>query len=136
MHVTEPISHRRWEETWWAVLAIVGGLLFVMLVAQSAGATPPPPSTEPVFIVSPWTGVFRAGEYPGGPPLVEVGSKVKPDTLVGLIEEFMATTPPGSRPVHAMVTGTISRVLAGEGEVVLVGQPLFQVLPGDSAADQ
>ena len=98
MYVTESISHRRWEETRWVVLAIVGGLLFVVLVAQSAGATPP--TTEPVFIVSPWTGVFRAGEYPGGPPLVEVGSKVKPDTRVGLIEEFMATRPPGSRRGH------------------------------------
>lgn len=132
MYVIERDSHRHWAESKWVVLAAIFAMLLVVLATQSAGQAAPP-QQEPIFIVSPWSGVFHSGEYPGSPPFVEVGSEVAPDTVVAMIQDFMVEPAPRLLAVRAGVSGTIRRVLVDEGQVVMIGQPLFEVVPTDSA---
>jgi biotin carboxyl carrier protein len=131
MHVIERDSQRVWEEAKWALVTAVIAVLVVALTAQSAGANDPPRG-EPVFVVSPWTGVVRLSDYPGGPKYVEVGVHVEPGTVVAKVEDLMLQRRPMSVSVPAGVTGTIQRVLVDEGQVVVVGQALFEVIPDES----
>jgi biotin carboxyl carrier protein len=112
---------------------VLAGLVVIVLASHTAGIAAPPQAPEKVFIVSHWNGIFRAAEYPGAIPFVELGSRVEPGTTVGMIEEVMADAPPRIVAVYAGVTGTITAVLTVEGEMVLVGQPLFEVQPDDPA---
>lgn len=132
MVVSTHESHHRLELLKWFVLLALAGLVLVALASHTAGIAAPPQAPDKVSIVSHWNGIFRAAEYPGAMPFVELGSRVEPGTMVGLIEEVMADAPPRMVAVSAGVKGTITTVLVAEGEMVLVGQPLFEVQPDDS----
>jgi acetyl-CoA carboxylase biotin carboxyl carrier protein len=81
-----------------------------------------PSVVAPLFVVSPLVGTFyRAGE-PGAAPLVEEGSYVEDDTVVGIIESLGALT-----EVRAGVRGVVTQVLATDGHAVEYGQPLFDL---------
>jgi acetyl-CoA carboxylase biotin carboxyl carrier protein len=77
-----------------------------------------------VTVTAPMLGTFYRAEAPGKPPFVEVGKRVEPDTIVGIIEvmKMMNSVPAG-------VSGTIAAVLATNAELVEYGQPLFRVEP-------
>ena len=134
MFVVERQTHRPWVEVAWVVFAAILALLVVALSTPSAGFAEPREEPQRVYIVSPWTGIFRATEYPGAPPFVEVGSQVQPGTTVAVIEDFMVAERPMSFVVPAGVSGIIHRVLVDDGQVVAVGQPLFEVIPRDEMA--
>jgi acetyl-CoA carboxylase biotin carboxyl carrier protein len=111
----------------WIILVILGVLIAMALAVETTSAPPAPPQAVPV--VSPWYGVFRASEYPGGPPFVQVGSKVEVGTVVGIVEPMIMEPPRSQFRVPAGVRGTIARILVTDGATVMMGQPLMEVLP-------
>jgi acetyl-CoA carboxylase biotin carboxyl carrier protein len=104
--------------------------------AMTAPTTPPvhhpPASTAPptvstpagVFIESPMVGTFYASPSPDAPPFVQVGSVVRQDSTVCVIEAMKVFT-----DIPAGVGGTIVEVLVKNGQAVEFGQPLFRVEP-------
>jgi acetyl-CoA carboxylase biotin carboxyl carrier protein len=110
-------------------------------VAHLPVAAPPPtvvpaaaPRTEPtpqpiaapvgVVIESPMVGTYYASSSPDAPPFVAVGSVVRPDTTVCVIEAMKVFT-----DIPASVSGTITEVLVKNGQSVEFGQPMFRVNP-------
>jgi acetyl-CoA carboxylase biotin carboxyl carrier protein len=86
----------------------------------------PPPATrsEGVFIESPMVGTFYSASSPDSPPFVTVGSVVRPDTIVCVIEAMKVFT-----DIPAGLAGTITEVLVKNGQPVEFGQPLFRIEP-------
>jgi biotin carboxyl carrier protein len=132
MNVSTHESHHSLELLKWLVLVALASLFVIALATHTAGIAAAPETPEKVFIVSHWNGIFRASEHPGARLFVELGSQVEPGTTVGVIEEVMVDTPPRSVAVPAGVAGTITAVLVEDGEMVLVGQTLFELHPDDS----
>ncbi|RLS54805.1 MAG: acetyl-CoA carboxylase biotin carboxyl carrier protein [Planctomycetota bacterium] len=75
-------------------------------------------------VKSPMVGTFYVSSQPGEPAFVKVGSTVKSDTVVCLIEAMKFFN-----PVKADVSGTIAKVLIKDGDAVEYGQVLFLVQP-------
>jgi acetyl-CoA carboxylase biotin carboxyl carrier protein len=85
---------------------------------RAAGAAP----AGTIEIKSPIMGMFYAQPEPGSPPFVSVGTEVKEDTTVCLIEvmkTFNATT--------AGVKGVITEICVENAQLVEYGQVLFRV---------
>jgi acetyl-CoA carboxylase biotin carboxyl carrier protein len=86
-----------------------------------------PPATDRhglLEIEAPMLGTFYRAEGSGQKPLVEVGSRVQPDTIVCIIEvmKMMNSVPAG-------ISGTIVEVCQQDAELVEYGQPLFRLQP-------
>jgi acetyl-CoA carboxylase biotin carboxyl carrier protein len=64
-------------------------------------------------IRAPLPGTFYRAPSPSAPNFVEVGSVVDADTVIGIIETMKLMN-----PVHAGASGTISEVLAENGNMV------------------
>lgn len=111
----------------------------VPLVAHGASsaaqpAAPPPvapPRPEPapatptgIVIESPMVGTYYASSAPDASPFVSVGSIVRPDTIVCIIEAMKVFT-----EIPAGISGTITEILVKNGQSVEFGQPLFRVNP-------
>jgi acetyl-CoA carboxylase biotin carboxyl carrier protein len=101
--------------------------------APPAAAPPPPTSVVPppstdLVIESPMVGTYYASSSPDSPPFVSVGSSVRSDTTVCVIEAMKVFTdiPAG---IPAGMSGTITEVLVKNGQPVEFGQPLFRVRP-------
>jgi acetyl-CoA carboxylase biotin carboxyl carrier protein len=62
-------------------------------------------------VCAPLPGTFYRAPMPGAPPFVEVGSRVEPDTVVGIVEtmKLMNSVPAG-------VGGTVAEILLGNAE--------------------
>jgi acetyl-CoA carboxylase biotin carboxyl carrier protein len=94
--------------------------------APAAAATrseaPAPPSG--VLIESPMVGTYYASSAPDAPPFVSVGSVVRPDTTVCVIEAMKVFT-----DIPAGVSGTITEILVKNGQPVEFGQAMFRVNP-------
>jgi acetyl-CoA carboxylase biotin carboxyl carrier protein len=69
-------------------------------------------------------GTFYAQSKPGEPPYVKLGSTVKPDTPVGVIEVMKTYN-----EVQANCTGVIVEILAENGKYVDFNEVLFRVDP-------
>lgn len=116
-----------------------------MLVASSPPLThsmpaplaPPPPnsSTKPdagasaptkklVEIKSVTVGTFYSSPSPDAPPFVRVGSKVSPETVVGLVEAMKLFN-----EITAECTGTIAEILVENKQAVEFNQVLYRVDP-------
>jgi biotin carboxyl carrier protein len=69
-------------------------------------------------------GTFYRAEAPGARPFVDVGTRVDPATVVGLIEvmKMMNSVPAG-------IAGTIVEVCAENAQPVEFGAPLFRIRP-------
>ncbi len=93
----------------------------VRMPAMKASAAAPP---EGVAVPAPLLGVFYRAPKPGEPPFVEVGSKVSPDTIIGIIEvmKLMNT-------VRAGVSGEVLRIDARNGELIEYGETVLFVRP-------
>jgi acetyl-CoA carboxylase biotin carboxyl carrier protein len=81
-------------------------------------------SLTSVFIRSPMVGTFYAASAPDAPPFVNVGSVVRPETVVCVIEAMKVFT-----DINAGVVGTVVEVLVKSGQPVEFDQPLFRVEP-------
>lgn len=79
---------------------------------------------ELVAVTASMVGTFYRAEAPGAAPFVEVGSRVEPASVVGLIEvmKMMNSVPAG-------VAGTIAEVCVENGRPVEYGATLFNVRP-------
>ncbi len=92
-------------------------------------------SAEPeeglVPIKSPMLGTFYRRPAPGQPPYVEIGSFVKEDDTVCLLEVMKVFN-----SVKAGVRGYIVKICAESGELVEYGQTLFLVRPADKPEEK
>jgi acetyl-CoA carboxylase biotin carboxyl carrier protein len=90
------------------------------VVAASKPQRVTPPGA--IAVPAPLLGIFYRAPKPGEPPFVEVGSKVSPDTVIGIIEvmKLMNT-------VRAGVGGEVLRIDAANGELVEFGETILLV---------
>ena len=89
--------------------------------APAASAAPAEVAAPAGHVVkSPMVGTFYVSSTPGGKPLVEVGSVVKEGEPVCIIEAMKIMN-----EIEADKSGTITQVLAENGQAVEFGQPLF-----------
>lgn len=77
---------------------------------------------ELIEITSPMVGTFYAASEPGAEPFVKVGSAVKPESVICILEAMKLFT-----EVEAEVTGEIVEILVKDGDLVEFGTPLFTV---------
>ena len=98
----------------------------VAAAAVQNAAPAPAPTTAPkgVFIESPMVGTFYSASSPDTPPFVQVGSVVRSDTTVCIIEAMKVFT-----DIPAGLSGTIVEVLVKNGQPVEYGQPLYRIEP-------
>ncbi len=82
------------------------------------------PAADGPVIKSPTVGTFYLSPTPTDPPFVKVGSTVKADTVVCIIEAMKVFN-----QIPAEISGTITEVLVNNGDAVEYGQPLFRVKP-------
>ena len=87
---------------------------------EAAAALAPIPAGH--VIQSPMVGTFYRAATPGTKPLVEVGQSVKEGESVCIIEAMKIMN-----EIEADKSGTITQVLAENGQAVEFGQPLFVV---------
>ena len=77
-----------------------------------------------LVIKPPLPGTFYRAPQPGAPPFVEVGDKVKPDTVVAIIETMKLMN-----PVHAGVEGEIVEIIPENAEPIEATSILMIVKP-------
>lgn len=76
-----------------------------------------------LIVASSCVGVFHAAKI-----AVEVGSPVKAKQLIGIVESLKVPN-----DIHASAAGVISQVWVGDGQGVEWGQPLFEIVPGETS---
>lgn len=91
--------------------------------APSAPAAAPADSGGPA-IESPMVGTFYAAADPDSPPFLSVGTVVKKDDVVCLIEAMKVFN-----EIKAEVSGVVERVHVQNGQAVEYGQKLFSLRP-------
>lgn len=87
-------------------------------------AQPKAPADMGLVIKSPTVGTFYSAPGPDDPAFVSVGSKVRPDTTVCIVEAMKVFN-----PIPAEVSGTITAILVNNGDAVEFDQPLFRLDP-------
>ena len=87
--------------------------------APAPTAPAAPPSTDFV-IESPMVGTYYASPTPDSPPFVTVGSSIRSETTVCVIEAMKVFT-----EIPAGIAGTVAECLVKNGQAVEFGQPLF-----------
>ena len=95
-------------------------------------APAPAPAAAPVaadpnvkVITSPMVGTFYATPSPESPNFVAIGSNVKADSVVCIIEAMKVMN-----EIQSELSGTIVECLVASGTSVEFGQPLFRVKVG------
>jgi acetyl-CoA carboxylase biotin carboxyl carrier protein len=89
--------------------------------AAPAAATPPvDEGLTP--IASPMVGTFYSSSSPDAKAFVNVGDKVKPDTVVCIVEAMKVFN-----EIRAEIAGTVEKVLVENGQAIEFGQPLFLI---------
>lgn len=90
----------------------------------AAAAAPAAAPVEAVVtghaIKSPMVGTFYRSSSPGAPAFVEIGSQVKEGDTVCIIEAMKILN-----EIEADKSGTVTQILAENGQAVEYGQPLF-----------
>lgn len=80
--------------------------------AGPAGAAPDAPVPDGLRAVrTPLPGTFYRAPMPGAPPFVEVGSRVEPDTVVGIVETMKLMN-----SVCAGARGTVAEILLANAQ--------------------
>ena len=83
------------------------------------------PEPDRRTITSPMVGTFYAAAGPDAEPFVNVGDHVLPDSVVAVVEAMKVFN-----EIKAGATGTVTRILAENGQAVEFDQPLFELAPG------
>jgi acetyl-CoA carboxylase biotin carboxyl carrier protein len=88
-------------------------------------AKPVPSSAGCTDVPAPQLGIYWHAPRPGEPPFVSVGDTVEDDTVIGIIEvmKLMNT-------VAAGIAGTVTEVVAPNGQSVKQGDTLIRVRQG------
>lgn len=97
------------------------------ITLRRAAEVPPAPSRpeglkEEVLVRSPVVGTFWLRPAPGQPPFAKVGDRIQPGQVLCIVEAMKVMN-----EVRAEVAGTVTEVLAEEGDPVDYGQPLFRI---------
>jgi acetyl-CoA carboxylase biotin carboxyl carrier protein len=97
------------------------------VAAAPAAPVAAAPAADPnvKVITSPMVGTFYATPSPDSPNFVAVGSPVKADTVVCIIEAMKVMN-----EIQSELSGTIVECLVASGTSVEFGQPLFRVKVG------
>ncbi len=95
-------------------------------VAAASSSAAPAAAAVPagVTINAPTVGTFYLAASPEDPPFVSVGSVVKPDTVICMIEAMKVFN-----QIQAEKSGRIVEVLVENGDAVGFNQPLFRIEP-------
>jgi acetyl-CoA carboxylase biotin carboxyl carrier protein len=95
--------------------------------SPSAPAAPAAAVADPSIktINSPMVGTFYATPSPENPPFVAVGSPIKVDSVVCIIEAMKVMN-----EIPSEIAGTVVECLVANGTSVEFGQPLFRVKVG------
>ena len=93
------------------------------LGSAAGGAAAADPNVK--VITSPMVGTFYATPSPDSPNFVAIGSTVKADTVVCIIEAMKVMN-----EIQSELAGTIVECLVASGTSVEFGQPLFRVKVG------
>ena len=88
--------------------------------AAAAPAAPAAPESNCEEVVSPLVGTFYRAASPDGDPLVQVGDRVTPDTVIGIIEAMKVMN-----EIKAEKSGVVKSILVENGQIVEYGQPLL-----------
>jgi acetyl-CoA carboxylase biotin carboxyl carrier protein len=88
--------------------------------AAPAAPAGPPPGTEEIR--SPIVGTFYRSASPENPAYVSVGDRVKPDTVVCIVEAMKVMN-----EIKAERSGEVVEILVENGQAVEFDQPLFRV---------
>lgn len=97
--------------------------------APQAAPTPSEATTEPagsnfVEVIAPIVGTFYEASSPDAEPYVQVGDKVKPGTVLCIIEAMKLMN-----EIEAETAGTLREILVNNEEPVEYGQVLFRIEP-------
>lgn len=94
--------------------------------AAPAAAAPVAEAAAPAVtghqVKSPMVGSFYRASSPGAKPFVEVGDTVKEGETICIIEAMKILN-----EIEADKSGTVTRILADNGQAVEYGQPLFVI---------
>ena len=97
--------------------------------AVVSAAAPAPTAEAPAaeeegisLIKSPMVGTFYSSPSPDSAAFVDVGSKVKADSVVCIIEAMKVMN-----EIQSEIGGTITEMLVENGDAVEYGQPLYKV---------
>ena len=93
-------------------------------VPTAPASLPPPAAPGGFTIESPMVGTYYASSSPDAAPFVSVGSQVRADSTVCVIEAMKVFT-----DIPAGVNGTITEILVKNGQPVEYGQAMFRVNP-------
>lgn len=91
-------------------------------IPASTSDTRPMPRGDATPVPAPLLGIFYRAPRPGEAPYVQVGGRVEPGSIIGIIEvmKLMNT-------VRAGIAGEIVEISAANGELVEFGQPLLWI---------
>ncbi|WP_420567161.1 acetyl-CoA carboxylase biotin carboxyl carrier protein [Thalassovita sp.] len=92
--------------------------------APQPAAAAPAPAGGGSDVPAPLLGTFYHAPKPGDPVFVQVGDTVTEDTVIGIIEVMKLMN-----QVKAGVAGTVTEIVAPNGELVEHGQTLIRVQP-------
>jgi acetyl-CoA carboxylase biotin carboxyl carrier protein len=97
--------------------------------ASAGESTTPVPGT--IDIPAPIIGTFYRAPRPGAPPFVEVGSRVAPETVIGIVETMKLMN-----SVCAGAHGTIAAICVDNGAFVEQDQVLMRIDPAEAPIHQ
>jgi acetyl-CoA carboxylase biotin carboxyl carrier protein len=98
------------------------------VAAPAPGAAAPAPAAPAAadpsikLVTSPMVGTYYATPSPENPPFVTVGSPIKADSVVCIIEAMKVMN-----EIQSEISGTVVECLVANGTSVEFGQPLFRV---------
>ncbi|MBX3144256.1 MAG: acetyl-CoA carboxylase biotin carboxyl carrier protein [Trueperaceae bacterium] len=92
--------------------------------AAAAAPTAATGSAKLVEVTAPIVGTFYAAPSPDSGPFVRVGDRVKPGTVMCIIEAMKLMN-----EIEAEVSGTVREVLVNNDDPVEYGQALFRIEP-------
>jgi acetyl-CoA carboxylase biotin carboxyl carrier protein len=92
--------------------------------APAAFAPAAPAAADPTIklVTSPMVGTYYCTPSPENPPFVTVGSPIKADSVVCIIEAMKVMN-----EIQSEISGTVVECLVANGTSVEFGQPLFRV---------
>jgi acetyl-CoA carboxylase biotin carboxyl carrier protein len=95
-------------------------------VPESRASAPPARDARPAghVVVAPLTGVFYRSPSPGAVPYLREGGPVNAGQVIGLIEAMKLFN-----EIKSDVTGTVRRLVAGDGALVKAREALIEVEP-------
>lgn len=88
------------------------------IVAPAAAAEEPAGTT----VRAPMVGTFYTSANPDSPPFVSIGQAVKPGDTLAIIEAMKMFN-----PIEAETAGTVTAILASNGQPVEFDEPLFVI---------